>query len=136
MTTAVATPTSAGTAAAEARKQSRRRLTPRGLILSLAAYLIAIIFLLPYVEMVITALRPPAELQERGYLPNHWDWTNFTSIWKTGFGTNLKWSLEIAGGAPLLVLIVALPAAYYTARRKFRLRLFFLVLVLATQMFQ
>jgi multiple sugar transport system permease protein len=136
MTTAVATPTSAGTAAAEARKRSRRRLTPRGLILSLAAYLIAIIFLLPYVEMVITALRPPAELQERGYLPNHWDWTNFTSIWKTGFGTNLKVSLEIAGGATLLVLIVALPAAYYTARRKFRLRLFFLVLVLATQMFQ
>jgi multiple sugar transport system permease protein len=86
--------------------------------------------------MVITALRPPAELQERGYLPNHWDWTNFTSIWKTGFGTNLKVSLEIAGGATLLVLIVALPAAYYTARRKFRLRLFFLVLVLATQMFQ
>jgi multiple sugar transport system permease protein len=136
MTTAVATPTSAGTAAARARKRSRRRLTPRGLILSLAAYLIAIIFLLPYVEMVITALRPPAELQERGYLPKHWDWTNFSSIWKTGFGTNLKVSLEIAGGATLLVLIVALPAAYYTARRKFRLRLFFLVLVLATQMFQ
>ena len=136
MTTAVATPTSAETAATRPRKRVRRPLTLRRLILSLAAYIIAIIFLLPYVEMVITALRPPAELQERGYLPKHWDWSNFKSIWDTGFGTNLKVSLEIAGGATLLVLIVALPAAYYTARRKFRLRLLFLVLVLATQMFQ
>lgn len=105
-------------------------------MISIAAYLIAIIFLLPYVEMVITALRPPAELQERGYIPQHWDWTNFTSIWKTGFGKNIRVSLQIAGGATLLVLLVALPAAYYTARRKFRGRMLFLLLVLGTQMFQ
>ena len=75
-------------------------------------------------------------MQERGYVPKHWDWTNFSSIWKTGFGTNLRVSLQIAGGATLLVLLVALPAGYYTARRKFRGRMFFLLLVLATQMFQ
>ena len=116
--------------------RARRMPAGRKLILAVVAYLIAIIFLLPYVEMVITALRPPAELQERGYVPQHWDWTNFTSIWKTGFGTNLKVSLQIAGGATVLVLLVALPAAYYTARRKFRGRMLFLLLVLATQMFQ
>jgi multiple sugar transport system permease protein len=123
-------------APAAVRKRSRRRLNGRTLVLSLAAYVVAITFVLPYAEMVITALRPPAELQERGYVPRHWDWSNFTSIWKTGFGANLEVSLEIAGGATLLVLLVALPAAYYTARRRFRGRMLFLLLVLATQMLQ
>src|SRR5581483_390395 len=62
--------------------------------------------------------------------------SNFTTIWKTGFGSNLNASLEIAGGATALVLLVATPAAYYTARRRFRGRGLFLILVLATQMFQ
>ncbi|HEY7049775.1 MAG TPA: carbohydrate ABC transporter permease [Jatrophihabitantaceae bacterium] len=136
MTTAVATTPVPDIEASSKRKRGRRPLTGRTVIVSVVAYLIAIIFLLPYVEMVITALRPPAELQERGYVPKHWDWTNFSSIWKTGFGTNLRVSLQIAGGATLLVLLVALPAGYYTARRKFRGRMFFLLLVLATQMFQ
>lgn len=114
----------------------RHRSATRTVVLTVGAYLIAILFLLPYAEMVITALRPPGELLDRGYVPKHWDWSNFTSIWKTGFGTNLRVSLEIAGGATLLVLLVALPAAYYTARRRFRGRMFFLLLVLATQMFQ
>jgi multiple sugar transport system permease protein len=108
----------------------------RKFVAAIAAYLIAILFLLPYAEMVITALRPPKELLDRGYVPRHWDWSNFTTIWKTGFGTNLRVSLEIAGGATLLVLLVALPAAYYTARRRFRGRMLFLLLVLTTQMFQ
>jgi len=128
--------TAGGLTPPKVARSRRRSLTPRRLIVSILAYLIAIIFLLPYVEMVITALRPPAELQERGYIPRHWDWTNFTSIWKTGFGKNIRVSLLIAGGATLVVLIVALPAAYYTARRKFRGRMLFLLLVLGTQMFQ
>ena len=86
--------------------------------------------------MVISALRPPNELLDRGYLPQHFDWSNFTSIWKTGFGENLGASLKIAGGSTVLVLLVAMPAAYYTARRRFRGRTLFLLLVLATQMFQ
>jgi multiple sugar transport system permease protein len=114
----------------------RSKLTPRRMLLALVAYVIALIFILPYVEMVISALRPPAELLDRGYLPKHFDWSNFTSIWKTGFGDNLGASLKVAGGSTVIVLVVALPAAYYSARRKFRGRALFLVLVLATQMFQ
>jgi multiple sugar transport system permease protein len=120
------------------RTKSRRRagLTPRRMLLALVAYVIALIFILPYVEMVISALRPPAELLDRGYLPKHFDWSNFTSIWKTGFGDNLAASLKVAGGSTVIVLVVALPAAYYSARRKFVGRTVFLLLVLATQMFQ
>jgi multiple sugar transport system permease protein len=127
-------------AAAEPRPARRRarggRLTPRKVVLALVAYVIAMIFLLPYAEMVISALRPPKELLARGYLPQHFDWSNFTTLWKTGFGDHLAASLKVAGGATALVLVVALPAAYCTARRRFRGRGLFLVLVLATQMFQ
>jgi multiple sugar transport system permease protein len=119
-----------------APRPQRRRLSGRQVILAFAAYVIAMIFLLPYAEMVITALRPHNELLSPGYLPKHWDFSNFTSIWKLGFGANILASLEVAGGATILVLLVALPAAYYTARRRFRGRALFLLLVLSTQMFQ
>jgi multiple sugar transport system permease protein len=136
VTALIDAPAAADTRAAPRRVRRRGGLTPGKLTLTLATYTIAMIFILPYVEMVITALRPPKDLLARGYLPKHFDWSNFTSIWKTGFGGNLSASLKIAGGATLLVLVVALPAAYYTARRRFRGRALFLLLVLATQMFQ
>ena len=113
------------------RAPSRKRLT-----LAILGYAIAAVFVLPYAEMVISALRPKNELLGRDYLPHHFDWSNFTTLWSTGFGGSLGASLEIAGGATLLVLLVALPAGYYTARRRFRGRAVFLLLVLATQMFQ
>jgi multiple sugar transport system permease protein len=138
MTAVVADP---NLAAPAANKRSRRRsrrgpLKPSTVLISLAAYVIAMIFILPYVEMVISALRPPGELLSRGYVPKHFDWSNFTSIWRAGFGSNLGASLKVAGGATVLVLLVALPAAYYTARRRFAGRAVFMLLVLATQMFQ
>ena len=113
-----------------------RSVRPGRLVLALCGYVVAILFVLPYAEMVISALRPSDELLERGYLPRHYNWSNFTSLWSTGFGGNLSASLEIAGGSTRLVLLVSLPSAYYTARRRFRGRSVFLVLVLATQMFQ
>jgi multiple sugar transport system permease protein len=121
------------------RGGSPRRLpSVKTVIIAAAAYVIAIIFLLPYVEMVITALRPPNELLERNYLPHHFAWSNLTGMWGPGFGitTSLRVSLEVAGGATVVVLLVAIPAAYYTARQRFRGRGLFLLLVLVTQMLQ
>jgi len=117
--------------------RATRRMPPlRTAVVAVAAYVIAVIFLLPYLEMVITALRPQRERLDRNYLPSHFAWSNFATLWSTGLGGNIQTSLEIAGGATVLVLLVAIPAAYYSARRKFRGRGLFLVLVLVTQMFQ
>ncbi|MDT3438196.1 MULTISPECIES: carbohydrate ABC transporter permease [unclassified Pseudofrankia] len=109
----------------------------RTVALAAGAYLVAIVFLLPYVEMVITAGRTKSELLDANYFPKHFTFSNFTSLWSAdGLGGNIWVSLRVAGGATLLALLVAIPAGYYTARHRFRGRTAFLLVVLATQMFQ
>jgi multiple sugar transport system permease protein len=117
---------------------ARRLPSLKTACIAVAAYVVAVIFLLPYLEMVITALRPAKELYGRDYLPHSFAWSNLTNMWGAAFGilSSVRVSLEIALGATLLVLLVALPAAYYTSRRRFRGRTVFLLLVLATQMLQ
>lgn len=100
------------------------------------AYIVAMIFLLPYIQMVISALRPADQMLDRDFLPTRFNAHSFVDIWSTGFGNNLRISLEVAGGSTILVLLVAIPAAYYTARQRFRGRAAFMLLVLVTQMFQ
>lgn len=116
-------------------RQSRWR--PRTLALAGAAWLLAAVFLFPYLEMVVTALRPADELRDATYLPRHFAWSNFVGVWQEStLGGNLRVTLLVAGGSTLLALLVALPAAYYTARVRYRGRRLFLLLVLVTQMFQ
>jgi multiple sugar transport system permease protein len=115
--------------------RARRRL--RTWLVAGAAYLVAIIFLLPYLEMLLIAGRPNNELGQPTIFPSHFTFSNFTTLWSgSGLGGSIGTSLQIAAGATVIVLLVALPAAYCTARRKFRGRNAFLLLVLATQMFQ
>jgi len=121
-----------------AARAERRLPSLRTALIAAAAYIVAVIFVLPYLEMLITAVRPQRELYEPNYLPHHFAWSNLTNMWGAAFGITsaVRVSLEIAGGATLLVLLVALPAAYYTSRHRFRGRGAFLILVLATQMLQ
>ncbi|MGW5425184.1 carbohydrate ABC transporter permease [Streptomyces sp. NPDC003943] len=115
----------------------RPRPRTKTVLLTVTAWALAALFLLPYADMVITAGRPAGELRDNGYLPSRFDWSAFASVWsETTLGRNLSNTLLIAGGSTLLVLLVALPAAYYTARVRFRGRNAFLLLVLVTQMFQ
>jgi len=121
-----------------AARAERRLPSLRTALIAAAAYVVAVIFVLPYLEMLITAVRPQRELYEPNYLPHHFAWSNLTNMWGAAFGITsaVRVSLEIAGGATLLVLLVSLPAAYYTSRHRFRGRGAFLLLVLATQMLQ
>jgi multiple sugar transport system permease protein len=136
MSAIVDSPVTAAKAGRRPRRSGRRPLTRRTFFFSLLAYGVAAVFLLPYLEMIIAALRPNNQLLAANLLPTHFTFKNFTSIWATGFGGNLLESLLIAGGATVLVLLVAVPAAYYSARHRFRGRSMFLLLVLATQMMQ
>ncbi|NGN63326.1 carbohydrate ABC transporter permease [Streptomyces sp. A7024] len=117
--------------------RTKRTFKPRTLVITAVAWGLAVIFLLPYIEMIITALRPANELRDRTYLPDDFAWSNLIDVWgESTLGTNLKITLLVAGGSTLLVLLVSLPAAYYTARMTYRGRKLFLLLVLVTQMFQ
>jgi len=119
--------------------RARRRLPSlRTAIITAVAYVVAVVFVFPYLEMLITAVRPQRELYATNYLPHHFAWSNLINMWGAAYGitSSVRVSLEIAGGATLLVLLVALPAAYYTSRHRFRGRNGFLLLVLGTQMLQ
>ncbi|MCF2529396.1 carbohydrate ABC transporter permease [Yinghuangia soli] len=112
-------------------------MTLKKVLITCTAWLVALIFVLPYAQMFLGALRPSDELTDAGYLPSRFEWSNFINVWKdSALGDNLQVSLMVAGLSTLLVVVVALPAAYYTARRRYRGRGAFLLLVLATQMFQ
>jgi multiple sugar transport system permease protein len=122
---------------ATARAVPRTRRPLRTWLVAGAAYVIALVFLLPYLEMLLMAGRPDSELGDPTIFPKHFTFSNFTTLWAAGgLGGNIFTSLQIAAGATVIVLLVALPAAYCTARRRFRGRTAFLLLVLATQMFQ
>jgi multiple sugar transport system permease protein len=108
----------------------------RTVALTAATYVIGLIFIFPYLDMVVTSLRPQSELRSSAILPKHFDFSAYRSLVSSGLLHNLLVTVLIAGGATILVLLVATPAAYYSARFRYRGRLLFLVLVLVTQMLQ
>jgi multiple sugar transport system permease protein len=118
----------------------RRTRTPRWL-LSLAGLVVGLFFLLPYLIMIIGAFKSRAEILRvpPTYLPEEWHPENFLDMWstpETPLPYNMVSTIVISVCATLLVLVVAMPAAYYTARHRFPGRLVFLLLVLVTQMLQ
>ncbi|NNH74825.1 carbohydrate ABC transporter permease [Nocardia uniformis] len=103
--------------------------------------LIAAIFLVPYLVMVLGSLKSRAEILRipPTYLPEQWHPGNYATMWdtpETPLPFNLASTVIISTFATALVLIVAIPAAYYSARRRFPGRAIFLGLVLITQMLQ
>ncbi|HEY2522712.1 MAG TPA: ABC transporter permease subunit [Streptosporangiaceae bacterium] len=109
---------------------------PAGLMLGGA--IVAAFFLAPYVVMFLGAVKSQQDLFHNPalYLPTHWQWGNFAHVWKIiPLATYLWNSLVVAAISTAIVLLVSLPAAYYTARHDFRGKRAFLYLVLITQMF-
>jgi multiple sugar transport system permease protein len=110
-----------------------RRAATSGLGLLVAAALLA-----PYAVMLLTALKPEAELRVTPprLLPAEWRPQNFwTVVRDPAFQSWLRVSLVVALTSTALVLGAAVPAAYHTARHRFTGRGAFLTLVLVTQMF-
>ncbi|MCW2877486.1 MAG: binding-protein-dependent transport system inner rane component [Sphaerisporangium sp.] len=98
--------------------------------------LIALFFLGPYVVMFLSTFKNGTELfaSPATYLPETWAWRNWIDIWTqldlAGFIMN---SLIISVASTALVLVVSVPAAYYSARHRFAGRSLFMKLVLVTQ---
>ncbi len=104
----------------------------------LAGSVTVIFFLFPYGVMLLNALKPNAELVAvpPRLFPTHWQFSNFIDLWKAApIARNLLVTLIVAGCSTVLTLAAGLPAAYYTARYRFRGRRTFMLIVLITQMF-
>ena len=107
-------------------------------VLATAGLLLAFALISPYVVMLLTALKPDAELRVRPprIAPIDWQPGNFADVLgDRAFQSWLRVSLVVAASAMVLVVVAAVPAAYYTARHRFRGRTTFLFVVLVTQMF-
>ncbi len=99
---------------------------------------LGLFFLAPYVFMFLGSVKSDADLfgTPATYLPTEWVWSNWVDVWdKIALASYLRVSLTVAVASTALVLVVALPAAYFSARHEFRGRRAFLYLVLITQMF-
>ncbi|SDS23905.1 carbohydrate ABC transporter permease [Microterricola viridarii] len=106
-----------------------------------AGLAVLLIFILPYLIMFFGSVKSKSEIRsvDPTYLPTEWRWENYITMWstpETPLVQNLVSTIIISVCATLLVLLVALPAAYYTARFRFPGRMVFLFLVIVTQMLQ
>ncbi|MGH3580762.1 MAG: carbohydrate ABC transporter permease [Mycobacterium sp.] len=74
--------------------------------------------LLPIGYLVSLSLRPPGDVLNSSLLPREWTWDNFISVFDTiPLGSMLQNSWISAAGAAALAVVIATPAAYFTARR-------------------
>lgn len=115
-----------------------KRFTGKKVSLTISAWVLGFLFFAPYFQMLLTALKPKEEITSipPTYLPKKWAFDNFIGVWKEiPLGTFIKSSFIISLSATLIVMFIAVPAAYYVARNDFRGRKIFLFLVLVTQMF-
>jgi multiple sugar transport system permease protein len=114
----------------------RKRLRPY--YLSLIGLVITLIFVAPYAVMLLDALRPASDVLSSPptLFPRQWQWNTFGTVLSDARFLNwLKTSLVVAIASTVIVLLTAIPAAYFTARFRFPGRTAFLLVVLITQMF-
>ena len=110
----------------------------RRYVLPLVGLAVALAFLGPYIVMMLNSLRPSSDVVQTPptFLPRTWQWSTFGDVLgDQRFLDWLKTSLLVAASSTVIVVLVAVPAAYFTARFRFPGRTAFLFLVLITQMF-
>lgn len=128
-----AAPAPTSTRARSARRGQRRRLGFAAL-----GGLVALVFLAPYSVMVMSSLRTSIDVKTTPptFIPREWQLSTYAQVLGDERFLNwLKTSLLVASASTLVVMVVAIPAAYMTARFRFPGRTPFLLLVLVTQMF-
>jgi multiple sugar transport system permease protein len=110
----------------------------RHVVLPLTGLFVVLFFLTPYVVMALSSFKSDKDLfaSPARYLPSHWLFSNWAAAFRFGdLSVYFRNSAIIAVAGTVLVLLVATPAAYATARKRFRGRSLLMGVVLVTQMF-
>ena len=112
------------------------RTSPK-VLLSVIGIAVSLVFLSPYLVMLFTSLKPFGELalSPARLLPINWDPSSYITMWSAApVGQYLVNSLIVASASTAIVLAIAIPAAYATARFAFRGRRVYLFGMLIVQM--
>ncbi len=120
------------------RRKPPRRRTIRQVLLSLVGLAVTAAFLSPYAVMLLDSLRSSGDVLQTPttFFPRQWQPSTFATVLSDErFLRWLRTSLLIATSSTAIVLLVSVPAAYFTARFRFPGRTAFLLLILVTQMF-
>ncbi len=107
----------------EITPKRQKRFTGKKVTLTISAWTMGFLFFAPYLQMLLTALKPKEEITAipATYLPKQWSFDNFIGVWKEiPLATFLKNSFIISFSATVIVILIAVPAAYYVARNDFR----------------
>lgn len=127
-----------GERSAEGTERGTRWARIRPWAMPLLGLLVIVAFTAPYLVMLLDSFRTSSDVKATPatLLPTQWQWDTYAQV--LGDSRFLHWlgsSALVAGASTALVVVIAVPAAYFTARYRFRGRTAFLVLVLVTQMF-
>lgn len=100
-----------------------RRWRPQDLILLVSLIVLSLVWLLPFITLLLSSVRGQGDLLSRGIFawPSEFRWTNFVKAWETGgFSIYFTNSLTlILIKVPLGIFLAAL-AAYPLAKMRFR----------------
>ncbi|MDD3124121.1 MAG: hypothetical protein PHC62_11540, partial [Candidatus Izemoplasmatales bacterium] len=118
-------------------RSRKKTKTITHIILHIVLILCSIVFVFPFLWMLFTALKTPAELLQgiEAFFPKDPQWSNFvTAIQKIPFFLYLKNSLIISFCVVLGTIISATTAAYAFAKLKWKGRDKWFLIMLATMM--
>ncbi|GIJ00588.1 carbohydrate ABC transporter membrane protein 2 (CUT1 family) [Sediminihabitans luteus] len=115
------------------RKHRPVARTRNKVLLHVALMLGAVTMIIPFVWMIFTSVKSPAELAQYPptFFPQEWHWSNYADALDAApFGLYFRNSFIIATGHTLITLVVGSMAGYALARIRFRGReIVFLTLV-------
>ncbi len=113
----------------------RRQATLQWVAVHIFAVTLGLLFVLPFVFVVLTALMSDQQSLTRDLWPNPFEWHNLVEVWHTpGFGTWWRNTLIYAVTGTVLTLLSSIPVAYALACFKFRGRNLAMMVVIATMM--
>jgi multiple sugar transport system permease protein len=99
------------------------------------AIAVALLFVLPFVFVGLTALMSDQQSLTRDLWPHPFVWHNFVDVWQTpGFSTWWRNTLVYAVAGTALTLVSSVPVAYALACFRFRGRSLAMMVVIATMM--
>lgn len=99
----------------------RKKIRLSDILLYLALTGLSLLFCLPFVWLILTSLKPPAEVFSGGFIPTEWTWKNYQDIFRQA--PIAQWMLNTAIVSVLGVVSVVLSSslvAYGFARLRFR----------------